>query len=96
MQFVQVCFDARRYQEAIATFESLRSIEGTTMTALYLAASHAALGHAEKATRIIDRVLQNDPSSSVAKWTQIKFAPYKEQKDIDHLRNHLLKAGLPV
>jgi adenylate cyclase len=96
MQFVQVCFDARRYQEAIATFESLRSIEGTTMTALYLAASHAALGEAGKATRVIDRVLQNDPSSSVAKWTQIKFAPYKEQKDIDHLRDNLLKAGLPV
>ena len=44
MQYVQVCFDARRYLEAIDTFERLHSISGTAMTALYLAASLGRLG----------------------------------------------------
>ena len=39
----QVYFDARRYEDAIATLESLRTLD-TIGVQLYLAASHAALG----------------------------------------------------
>ena len=95
MQYVQVCFDARRYLEAIDTFERLHSISGTAMTALYLAASHAALGQDAKAKLAVERALEMDPSFSVAKCTSVPLAPYKDPADVAHLRENLLKAGLP-
>ena len=96
MQYVQVCFDARRYLEAIDTFERLHSISGTAMTALYLAASHAALGQDAKAKLAVERALEMDPSFSVAKCTSVPLAPYKDPADVAHLRDNLIKAGLPV
>ncbi|MDH3688149.1 MAG: tetratricopeptide repeat protein [Gammaproteobacteria bacterium] len=93
-QLIQIYFDARQYEDAIATSESLRSFE-TTLQCLYLAASHGALGHTSEAQKAIERVLTLDSQATIQKWTDVKMAPYKNQEDLEHLRENLRKAGLP-
>ncbi len=94
MQLGQIYFDARQYEEAITTIEGLRTLE-TTISSLYWAASHAALGHTDEAQKAIGRVLELDPQASLQKWTSVKLAPYKDSKDLEHFRENLRKAGLP-
>lgn len=93
-QLVQIYFDGRRYEDAIAACESLRRFE-TTVVRLYLAASHAALGHTGDARKAIERVLELDSGATIQKWTDLKMAPYKEPKDLEHFKENLRKAGLP-
>jgi adenylate cyclase len=94
MQLGQIYFDARQYEEAVVTFENLRSLE-TVISRLYLAASHAALGHTDEAQKAIGRILELDPQATLQKWTNVKMAPYKDPKDLEHIRENLRKAGLP-
>lgn len=93
-QSIQVLFDARRYEDAVAAHERLNYFN-TTLGKVYLAASHAALGDARKAAAAVELALALDPSASVEKWTTKYLAPYKLPEDIDHFRSNLIKAGLP-
>lgn len=92
MQLIQIYHDARQYQDAVSTFEQLHTTE-TTLTRLYQAASHAALGHAKEAKENIERVLQLGPEATLEKWTSGKMAPYKNPKELQHFRDNLRKAG---
>jgi len=94
MQLGQIYFDARQYEDAVAAFERLRTLE-TTLTRLYLAASHAALGQSSKAEEAIARVLELDPQATLEKWASVKLAPYADPSDLAHFRENLHKAGLP-
>jgi adenylate cyclase len=94
MQFGPILFDARQYEEAIATLESLHSLD-TIFAWLYLAASHAALGHEEQARDTVARIHGLDPSATLAQCTAPSMAPYKNPADLQHFRENLRKAGLP-
>jgi len=94
VQLGQVYYDARRYKEAIAALESVRSLDMTYMH-LYLAASHAALGHVGEAQQAIKRVLELDPQATIKRRTNSEMAPYKSPNDLEHLCKNLRKAGLP-
>ena len=94
MQFGPIYFDAGQYEEAIATLESLRSLD-TIGVQLYLAASYAALGHADQARRAVERVIEFDPQATIRCRTVVGMAPYKDPKDLEHFRESLRKAGLP-
>jgi hypothetical protein len=93
MQFGLILFDARQYEEAIATLESLHSLD-TIFAQLYLAASHAALGHDEQARGAVARINVLDPSATLARCTAPSMAPYKNPADLQHFREYLRKAGL--
>jgi adenylate cyclase len=94
MQLGQICFDARRYDQAIAALEGLRSLD-TALGRLYLAASHAAAGHAEEARKAVQRTLELDPQATVARWAGPDLAPYKNREGAAHFREALRRAGLP-
>ena len=91
----QIYFNARWYEDAVAAFESSHSVE-TPGSCLNMAASLAALGRASEAKAAIRCVLELDPQATLQKWTDIKMAPYKDPKDLEHFRGHLRKAGLPA
>jgi adenylate cyclase len=94
IQLAQIYFDARRYQDAVGTLEGLHGLE-TIWIYLYLAASHAALGQAGEARRVIEQALKCDPRATIRQWITNEKAPYKDPKDRQHLRENLRKAGLP-
>ena len=94
MQLGQIYFDARQYENAVATFGSLRSLS-TTVSCLYTAASHAALSQSGDAKEAIRRVMAFDPTATLEKWISLRFAPYKNPEDLAHFRENLRKAGLP-
>lgn len=93
LQIGQIYYDARRYDEAIASLESLRTID-TVYRRLYLAASHAALGHTGEARKAIERILQLDSQATIARRTSPEIAPYKNPRDLEHFRANLRMAGL--
>ncbi len=94
MQFGPILFNSRQYEEAVTTLESLRLLD-TTSIHLYLAASHAALGHASQAQKAVARVIEADPHATLQKVTSPEMAPYKDQKDLEHFRENLRKAEMP-
>jgi adenylate cyclase len=94
MQLGQISFDARQYGKAIAALEGLRSLE-TVLDRLYLAASHAAAGHADEALRAVKRALELDPEATVTRWAGPELAPYRNPQDAAHFRDNLRRAGLP-
>ena len=94
MQFGPILFDARQYEEAVAMLESLRSLD-TILARLYLAASHAALGHNEQARDAVARIAILDSSATLAQCTAPSVAPYKNAADLQHFRESLRRAGLP-
>jgi adenylate cyclase len=89
-----VYFDARRYEDAIATFGGLQKID-TMGVHLYLAASHAALGHDNQARAELTRVFAFDPKASIRRCESAFLDVYKQSADREHFRQNLLKAGLP-
>ncbi|WP_027062226.1 adenylate/guanylate cyclase domain-containing protein [Mesorhizobium loti] len=93
LQLGQICHDAHRYDEAIAAFQSLRSVE-TVNLYLYLAASHAALGDLVDAKKAVERIKQMDPSATITGRTGPEMTPYKNPSDLKHLRDNLRSAGL--
>jgi hypothetical protein len=62
---------------------------------VYLAASHAALGHDDATRATVARLLADEPAATVAHWTSPVLAPYRDDRDREHLAQHLRKAGLP-
>ena len=94
MQLGPIYFDARRYEDAISTLEKLHS-KDTIGVQLYLAASHAALGHLDEARATMASVIRLDPLATVERLAPTFLAPYKNASDRDQLRENLVKAGLP-
>ena len=80
----QVYFDARRYEDAIATLESLRTLD-TIGVQLYLAASHAALGNAARARVAVARVIQFDKNASIRSCATGFLDVYKQAEDREHV-----------
>ncbi len=93
-QLGPIYFDARRYEDAISTLEKLHS-KDTIGVQLYLAASHAALGHTDQARANMASVIRLDPLATLERLAPTFLAPYKNASDRDHLRENLVKAGLP-
>ncbi len=93
-QLGQIWFDARQYENAIRTLEGVRVLD-TPLMRIYLAASHAALGHDAAARAAIARLQASEPHSTITHWTSPKLAPYREDSDREHLASNLRKAGLP-
>jgi hypothetical protein len=62
---------------------------------LYLAASHAALGHMGDAQKAISRALELDPEATITKWTSPESAHYSDPNDLEHFAAGLRMAGLP-
>lgn len=87
-----IYFDARQYENAIRTFEGLRTL-CTPATLIYLAASHAALGHIETARAFVAKLLAMEPKSTVSYWDNL--TPYRDKRDRDHVAVNLRLAGLP-
>ncbi|MFZ0399071.1 MAG: adenylate/guanylate cyclase domain-containing protein [Methyloceanibacter sp.] len=94
MQLGPIYFDARRYEDAISTLEKLHS-KDTIGVQLYLAASHAALGHTDQARATMASVIRLDPLATLERLAPTFLAPYQNASDRDHLRENLVKAGLP-
>lgn len=92
-QLGQLYFDARRYDMAISTFARLRNMDSALLR-IYQAASFAALSRMDEAAASIRRALELDPESSLEKWTAPRLAPYAREEDRNHLREHLVAAGL--
>jgi adenylate cyclase len=92
MQLGGIYFDARRYEDAISTLEKLHSNDAIGVQ-LYLAASHAALGHTDQARASMASVIRLDPLATLERLPFL--TPYKNASDRDHLRENLVKAGLP-
>ena len=98
MQLGPIYFDARRYEDAVSTLEKLHSklhSKDTIGVQLYLAASHAALGHTDQARATMASVIRLDPLATLERLAPTFLAPYKNAPDRDHLRENLVKAGLP-
>jgi predicted Zn-dependent protease len=92
MQLGPIYFNARRYEDAISTLEKLDS-KDTIDVQLYLAASHAALGHTAQARASMASVIRLDPLATVERLAPTTLS--KNASDRDHLREKLVKAGLP-
>src|SRR5262245_45479194 len=98
MQLGPIYFDARRYEDAISTLEKLHSKKDSKDTIgvqLYLAASHAALGHTDQARATMASVIRLDPLATLERLAPTFLTPYKNAPDRDHLRENLARAGLP-
>ncbi len=93
-QLGQIYFDAHRYDEAIAAFASLRTLDSPVMR-VYQAASFAATGQHKKARASVDRALEFDADATLEKWTAPNLAPYGDDAYRRHFRTHLANAGLP-
>lgn len=92
-QLGQIYFDARKYDEAIQTFQRIRSLKTPSML-VYLAASYAALGQDDQAQKIANELLGFEPQSTAAFWTE--RIPYKLDRDREHMVTNLCRAGLPA
>jgi len=93
-QLGQIYFVARQYENAIRTFDGIRTYSSPAML-VFLAASHVALGHQELAGAAVAKLLRSEPLSSVSYWTSPNFAPFREERDREHLAVNLRLAGLP-
>jgi adenylate cyclase len=94
MQLGPIYFDARRYEDAVSTLEKLHSKDMIGVQ-LYLAASYAALGHTDQARATMASVIRLDPLATLERLAPTFLAHYKNASDRDHLRENLVKAGLP-
>lgn len=93
-QLAQIQFDARQYAAAVATIQSIRSLDTPSMR-IYLAASHAMLGEDAAAKNVAERILKVDPNATASSCVA-HSARYALERDQQHLREALEKAGLPM
>jgi adenylate cyclase len=84
-------FTARRYEDAVKAFRRVSQPDQAVCAAL--AACHAALGDNEAAKASAELALRRDPDLTVSKLLSTQH--YRNEKDLDHYRAALLKAGLP-
>jgi TolB-like protein/DNA-binding SARP family transcriptional activator len=85
------CFNARRYDDAVAAFN--RSISPPAWVRAYLAACHALAGRRDRAMALAADVTLRSPGFSATLLATRE--PYKRAADRQHLLDGLLKAGLP-
>lgn len=85
------CFNARRYDDAVAAFS--RSISPPPWVRAYLAACHALAGRRDRARMTAADVVLRSPGFSATLLAARE--PYKRVADRQHLLDGLLKAGLP-
>jgi TolB-like protein/DNA-binding SARP family transcriptional activator len=85
------CFNARRYDDAIAAFS--RSMSPPAWVRAYLAACHALAGRRDQARTIAADVTLRSPGFSATLLAARE--PFKLAADRQHLLDGLLKAGLP-
>lgn len=85
------CFNARRYDDAIAAFS--RSISPPAWVRAYLAACHALAGRHDRAKMAAAEVTRRSPGFSAGLLAARE--PFKLAADRQHLLDGLLKAGLP-
>jgi TolB-like protein/Tfp pilus assembly protein PilF len=83
-------FNARRYDEAIASFGRSPSLPAWAQA--YLAACHAQGGQAERAQELSAKLLEATPEFSAARM--LTKEPYRQTADQAHLLEGLRKAGL--
>ncbi len=84
-------YEARRYEEAIATLESMNN--RIYKSRLFLAAAYAQAGLETEARAEVEDILERDPDSSIARWGRVQ--PYKFTADLEHYIDGLRKARLP-
>jgi adenylate cyclase len=84
-------FMARQYEEAITAME--RATEPPYWAHLYMAASHAMLGNAERARHHAALTLRLRPDFSISRC--IERQPLRRERDRDHVLEAFRKAGLP-
>ena len=84
-------FMARQYEEAVTALE--RSTEPPYWAHLYMAASHAMLGNAERARHHAAETLRLKPDFTIAR--AIERQPLRRDSDRAHLLEAFRKAGLP-
>jgi adenylate cyclase len=85
-------FTARHYDEAIKAYNQL-SVQDAASRA-FQAASHAYLGNDAGAAKHRDALLNTQPAFTIAGL--IDTMHYKHEADRDHLRDGMIKAGLPT
>ena len=85
-------YTARHYAEAIASFSRLSAPDHAQHA--FLAASSAQLGNAVAATAHAGEVLRRKPDFTVDQ--HLKTLHYRQASDTEHVREGLLKAGLPA
>ena len=84
-------YTARNYADAIQSFSKLNAPDHTHHA--FLAASSAQLGNRTAAAAHAREVLQQQPNFTVQSY--LATLHYRQPSDNEHLRDGLLKAGLP-
>jgi len=84
-------YTARNYADAMQSFSKLTTPDHTHHA--LLAASSAQLGNRTAATAHVHEVLQQAPDFTIESY--LKTFHYRQQSDTEHVREGLLKAGLP-
>ena len=84
-------YSARAYAEAIASFSKVRAPDASHHA--FLAACSAQLGDRTAASAHASEVLAREPS--FAARTFLSTLHYRQPSDAEHVREGLLKAGLP-
>jgi len=99
----QAYFNARRYDEAIATFTTAH--DSNNEINVWLSASYAHVGRATEATETLQEFLQvaeremvHFPGRRPEGWKGYlhRAFPFKDKADFAHLSEGLRKAGLPL
>jgi len=85
-------FTARRYDEAIEAFKRITAADHSH--AAFLAACFAQLGNTEAAQEQAREALRRESAFRVEPYLETQH--YKRETDAAHLREALLKAGLPA
>ena len=86
-------YGSQRYEEAVAAARTAIELDGSGIDPyLFLSAANIALDRVEEAQRAARNVLKLRPEFSLSKFAQAQ--PYKSQKDLDCLIDHLRSAGL--
>jgi adenylate cyclase len=84
-------YTARVYADAIQSYSKLTAPDYTHHA--FLAASSAQLGNRTAAAAHVREVLQREPTFAAESF--LKTLHYKQRSDSEHLRDGLVKAGLP-
>ena len=85
-------FVARQYDRAVDAFNNIT--EADYVQHSFLAACHAQLDDAARATNHTEKVIAQRPSFSIGQF--LEGLHYKNEVDVAHYRESLLKAGLPA
>jgi adenylate cyclase len=85
-------YTARFYADAIQSYSKVTAPDHTHHA--FLAASSSQLGNRTAATAHAHEVLQREPTFTIQKY--LETLHYQQPADIEHLREGLVKAGLPA